>query len=31
MMYGDMAEIISPCELRSKVKEIAGIILERNQ
>jgi len=31
MMYGDMAEIITPCELRSKVKEIAGIILQRNQ
>ena len=30
MMYGDMAEIITPCELKLKVKELSGIILQRN-
>lgn len=31
MMYGDMAEIVSPCELKTKVREIAGNILQKNQ
>jgi predicted DNA-binding transcriptional regulator YafY len=30
MMYGDMAEIISPDNLREKVKELSGVIMSRN-
>lgn len=30
MMYGDTAIIISPEELRMKVKDLAGVILQRN-
>jgi predicted DNA-binding transcriptional regulator YafY len=31
MMYGDMAEIVTPKELKEKVREISGRIYERNQ
>ena len=30
MMYGDMAEVVSPVSLKEKVKEISGIIHQRN-
>jgi predicted DNA-binding transcriptional regulator YafY len=30
MMYGDVAEIIKPVELKQKVREISGVIHERN-
>ena len=30
MMYGDTALVISPCSLREKVKELSGIIMQRN-
>jgi len=31
MMYGDMTEIISPCELKAKIRELSSVILERNR
>ena len=31
MMYGDMAEVITPVSLKEKVKELSGIIYQKNQ
>jgi predicted DNA-binding transcriptional regulator YafY len=31
MMYGDMAEIVTPKELKEKVRQISRVIFERNQ
>ncbi len=30
MMYGDMAEVITPDNLKQRVRELSGIMLERN-
>jgi predicted DNA-binding transcriptional regulator YafY len=31
MMYGDMAEIVSPCELKERLRNLAGMIHDRNK
>jgi len=31
MMYGDMAEIVSPCELKAQLRDLAGVIHDRNK
>jgi predicted DNA-binding transcriptional regulator YafY len=31
MMYGDIAEIITPCSLKEKVRELSGIIHQKHQ
>jgi len=30
MMYGDMAEIVSPCELKTKIRDLSTLIAQRN-
>ena len=30
MMYGDMAEIVSPCELKTKIRDLSEAIMHRN-
>ena len=31
MMYGDMAEVVTPCSLKEKVRELSGIIHQKYQ
>jgi predicted DNA-binding transcriptional regulator YafY len=31
MMYGDMAEVITPVSLKERVKQLSGVIHQKNQ